>query len=174
MFGIGLPELIVILALALIVLGPEKLPQVAKQAARLINELRKVSDEFKKELEIDKIDDIRKPIKLDKVLGEDFTKLVKQKDLMGPDFLKSDSDGTGPGGLGPEWKEAGGSGNGIGSDPKGTQLSKNSNSLEPGQAGEAQHELQSREDKAPGQDSPSSIKKDQPAMPDSDNSEPRS
>ena len=110
MFGIGLPELIVILALALIVLGPEKLPQVAKQAARFINELRRASDEFKKELELDKLDEIRRPIKLDKVLGEDLSDLVRKKNLAGPDFLK-DSDGkSGPGGLGPEWKEAGGRG----------------------------------------------------------------
>ncbi len=106
MFGIGLPELIVILALALIVLGPEKLPQVARQAARFINELKKASDEFKKELELDKLDDIRRPIKLDKVLGEDLSELVKKKNLIEPDFLKGSSDGTGPGGLGPEWKEA--------------------------------------------------------------------
>ncbi|RUM89227.1 MAG: twin-arginine translocase subunit TatB [Thermodesulfatator sp.] len=106
MFGIGLPELIVILALALIVLGPEKLPQVARQAARLINELKRASDEFKKELELDKLDDIRKPIKLDKVLGEDLSELVQKKNLVEPDFLKTDSEKSGPGGLGPEWQEA--------------------------------------------------------------------
>ncbi len=110
MFGIGLPELIVILALALIVLGPEKLPQVARQAARFINELKRASDEFKKELELDKLDDIRKPIKLDKVLGEDLSDLVQKKNLIEPDFLKSDIENTGPGGLGPEWREAKGRG----------------------------------------------------------------
>ncbi len=106
MFGIGLPELIVILALALIVLGPEKLPQVARQAARLINELKRASDEFKKELELDKLDDIRKPIKIDKVLGEDLSDLLQKKNLVEPDFLKGSGDKTGPGGLGPEWKVA--------------------------------------------------------------------
>ena len=110
MFGIGLPELIVILALALVVLGPEKLPQVARQAARLINELKRASDEFKKELEIDKLDDIRKPLKLDKMLGEDLSEIVKKKRLVKPDFLEGGGQNSGPGGLGPEWKEAGGRG----------------------------------------------------------------
>ncbi len=110
MFGIGLPELIVILALALVVLGPEKLPQVARQAARFINELKRASDEFKKELEIDKLDDIRKPLKLDKVLGEDLSEIVKKKRLVEPDFLKGGDENSGPGGLGPGWKEAGGRG----------------------------------------------------------------
>ncbi len=110
MFGIGLPELIVILALALIVLGPEKLPQVAKQAARFINELKRASDEFKKELELDKLDDIRKPIKLDRVLGEDLSDLVSKKNLVEPDFLKAGSEKTGFGGLGREWKVARGQG----------------------------------------------------------------
>ncbi len=59
MFGIGLPELLLILALALIVLGPEKLPQVAKQMAKYVVELKKMSDEFKKQLELDAIKEIR-------------------------------------------------------------------------------------------------------------------
>lgn len=110
MFGIGLPELIVILALALVVLGPEKLPQVAKQAARLINELKRASDDFKKELELDKLDDIKKPLNLDKVIGKDLSEIVKEKTLVGPDFLKSSDKNRGAGGLGPEWKVAEGRG----------------------------------------------------------------
>ena len=119
MFGIGLPELIVILVLALIVLGPEKLPVVAKQVARFMNDLKKATDEFKQELELDKLDDIKNPVKLDNLLGEDINRL--RKDLTQPDFLSSDSkkeereattekEANTLGGLGPDWQEAKGRG----------------------------------------------------------------
>lgn len=52
MFGIGLPELLLILALALIVLGPDKLPQLARQIARYIGELKRASEELKSQLDI--------------------------------------------------------------------------------------------------------------------------
>ncbi len=98
MFGIGLPELIVILVLALIVLGPEKLPEVARQVARFVNDLKKATDEFKKELELDKLDDIKNPVRLDNLLGDDIKEIKGEKkgDLLG--------------GLGSEWVEAGGKG----------------------------------------------------------------
>ena len=109
MFGIGLPELIVILVLALIVLGPEKLPEVARQIAKFLGDLRKATDEFKKELEIDKLDDLRNPVNLDNLLGDDIREI--KKDLNPPDFLSSEDDrGELLGGLGPDWKEAGGKG----------------------------------------------------------------
>lgn len=38
--GIGLPELIVILVVAVIVVGPKRLPEVAVQIARVIRQLR--------------------------------------------------------------------------------------------------------------------------------------
>ena len=59
MFGIGIPELIVILALALIVLGPEKLPKVAKQIAKFAGELKRASEEFKKDFDVDSVTDIK-------------------------------------------------------------------------------------------------------------------
>ena len=46
MFGIGLPELVVILAVALIVLGPQRLPEVARMLGRAYGQLRRASDEF--------------------------------------------------------------------------------------------------------------------------------
>jgi sec-independent protein translocase protein TatB len=39
-FGVGLPEVIVVLVLALIVLGPERLPEFAAQLARLVRQVR--------------------------------------------------------------------------------------------------------------------------------------
>ena len=41
MFGIGTPELLVVLMVALIVLGPKKLPQLARMLGRGMRELRR-------------------------------------------------------------------------------------------------------------------------------------
>jgi sec-independent protein translocase protein TatB len=55
MFGIGTWELILILLLALIVLGPTKLPEVARQLGRNLAKLRQVTDELKREINLDQI-----------------------------------------------------------------------------------------------------------------------
>ncbi len=47
MFGIGLPELILILGLALIVVGPDKLPELAKSIAKGVMELKKAAGSLK-------------------------------------------------------------------------------------------------------------------------------
>lgn len=49
MFGIGMPELLLILALALIVLGPKKLPELAKALGKGLAEFRRATDEIKDE-----------------------------------------------------------------------------------------------------------------------------
>ncbi len=51
MFGIGLPEMILILALALIVVGPDKLPDLARSIAKGIMELKKTAEGLKKNFE---------------------------------------------------------------------------------------------------------------------------
>lgn len=47
MFGIGLPELILLAIIALIVLGPEKLPQIARVLGRSLNEIRRATEEVR-------------------------------------------------------------------------------------------------------------------------------
>ena len=48
MFGIGFTEIVVILVIALIVLGPEKLPELAKALGRAMREFRTATDEIKR------------------------------------------------------------------------------------------------------------------------------
>jgi len=47
MFGIGMPELIVILIVALIVIGPKKLPEMAKSLGRGYREFQKAMSGIK-------------------------------------------------------------------------------------------------------------------------------
>lgn len=53
MFGIGLPELILIMAVALIVVGPEKLPDLAKTLAKQVVELKKAANALKSSFDED-------------------------------------------------------------------------------------------------------------------------
>jgi len=46
MFNIGFSELIVIGVIALLVIGPKQLPEVARVAARLLGELKKATQEL--------------------------------------------------------------------------------------------------------------------------------
>ena len=53
MFGIGMPEMILILAVALIVIGPKKLPDLAKSLGRAFGEFKKATSDLKDSLDID-------------------------------------------------------------------------------------------------------------------------
>jgi sec-independent protein translocase protein TatB len=50
MFNIGGGEFLVILLVALIVLGPHRLPEAARQAGKVMGELRRISSGFQNEL----------------------------------------------------------------------------------------------------------------------------
>jgi sec-independent protein translocase protein TatB len=50
MFGVGLPELAVIAFVAVLVFGPEKLPEFARQAGRMARKLREFANEARDEL----------------------------------------------------------------------------------------------------------------------------
>lgn len=50
MFNIGGAEFLVILLVALLVLGPNKLPQAARQVGHFLGEFRRIADGFQQEL----------------------------------------------------------------------------------------------------------------------------
>jgi sec-independent protein translocase protein TatB len=61
-FGIGTSELVVILVLAAVVLGPERLARTAREIGKLVRNLKSyfssLSDELKSELDV--LDDLKK------------------------------------------------------------------------------------------------------------------
>ncbi len=50
MFGIGMPELIVILVIALIVIGPQKLPDIARSLGKGLAEFKRASEDFRQNI----------------------------------------------------------------------------------------------------------------------------
>lgn len=81
MFGIGLPELIVILAVALIVVGPDKLPDLAKTLAKQVLELKKAASSLKDSLQEEASEGDRKPfqtVDTDQYLPEKMAERARQ------------------------------------------------------------------------------------------------
>lgn len=52
MFGLGMSEIMLILALALIIIGPKKLPEVAKAVGKGYAEFKKALNDFKESVNI--------------------------------------------------------------------------------------------------------------------------
>lgn len=53
MFGIGAPELIMILVIALVIFGPGKLPEIGKAVGKSIGEFKRASREITSEITVD-------------------------------------------------------------------------------------------------------------------------
>ena len=58
MFGIGMTELMVILVIGLVVLGPKRLPEMARSLGRAMGEFRRTTSELRQQL-TEPLDDIR-------------------------------------------------------------------------------------------------------------------
>ena len=87
MFGIGMPEMLLILAVALIVIGPKKLPDLAKSLGRAMGEFKKATSEIKQSIGVDA--DFKE-------VKETFTDI--QKDIKGTvSFDNIDEDQPDPG-----------------------------------------------------------------------------
>ena len=77
LFDISGGELLIILVIAFIVFGPSKLPELARKIGRGMNEIRRASDEIKREIN-----------KETRKFEQDFTKNV----TLGKDFEKTTED----------------------------------------------------------------------------------
>lgn len=51
MFGLGWPEIVALVVIALLVFGPEKLPQAAAQAGKTLRALRQMANNAKQDLQ---------------------------------------------------------------------------------------------------------------------------
>lgn len=63
MLNVGTPELLVILVVALIVLGPTRLPEVARQIGKAIGEIRRLGSGFQAEMR----DAMQEPVRMEPV-----------------------------------------------------------------------------------------------------------
>ena len=70
MFEIGFPELLVIVFVGLLVIGPEKLPQIIKALTRSFRAIRSYLNETKSEIEKSVgMDEIRQDLHNEKIMG---------------------------------------------------------------------------------------------------------
>ncbi len=53
MFGLGMPEILLILAIALIIIGPAKLPELAKTLGRAMGEFKRSAQDFKRSIDME-------------------------------------------------------------------------------------------------------------------------
>lgn len=71
MFGLGIPELLVIFVIALLIFGPRKLPELGKSVGRAMAEFKRASDEFQETMR-DEMKEVEKSADLEgiKKLGK--------------------------------------------------------------------------------------------------------
>jgi Tat protein translocase TatB subunit len=63
MFNVGMPELILIFVVALLVVGPKRLPDIARQLGKAIAQLKRASIDLKEALEQEPPDEIKEEVK---------------------------------------------------------------------------------------------------------------
>jgi sec-independent protein translocase protein TatA len=78
MFGLGIPELLIIFVIALIVFGPKKLPDLGKSIGRAMAEFKKASEEFQESVRTE-MKEVEKSADLEEI------KKIRDLELASPD-----------------------------------------------------------------------------------------
>ncbi len=86
MFNIGLPELLIIAAIALIVFGPNKLPELARAFGKAMREFKKATEEVKESFEAEtrELDELKSTITDDKALADLAEEISKPLEVHDP------------------------------------------------------------------------------------------
>ena len=80
MFGIGMQELLIILVIALIVLGPKRLPEIARALGKGMREFRKATQEVKESIDLEsELKEIEREVIMDEVKTEMPQKPTKKE-----------------------------------------------------------------------------------------------
>jgi sec-independent protein translocase protein TatA len=90
MFGLGLPELIVIFVIALVVFGPKKLPDLGKSIGRAMAEFKKAQQEFQDSVQAE-MREVEKTTNLD-----ELKKLGRLDDLTAQKEADAEKPGEAP------------------------------------------------------------------------------
>lgn len=79
MFNIGFPELILILIIALVVVGPDRLPEVAKMLGKTIRTIKNAMDNVKDTIEQEVAKEVENPIStLQNEIKEEIEKVYSE------------------------------------------------------------------------------------------------
>jgi sec-independent protein translocase protein TatB len=84
MFDIGFWELVIIALIALVIVGPERLPKLAQDAGRLLRKIRhfiqNAKREIEKELKLDQLNDLDESIHhVEKLMNEAPDKFIQEE-----------------------------------------------------------------------------------------------
>ena len=78
MFGIGMPEFLLILVVALIVIGPKKLPDLARSLGKAMGEFKKAAREFKDTMDVEK--DVKEIKEIKQSVADTWKEAVREVD----------------------------------------------------------------------------------------------
>lgn len=96
MFGIGIPELIIIFIVALIIFGPKKLPELGKALGRGLSEFKKATQEFKDSIDLESRPTTPKPFQ-PPIIPPSSSGNMEARDLQPPaDTGQSSASASGP------------------------------------------------------------------------------